>query len=899
MNPHTTKLLSLSTTILISITAAMAGDVDFYVGAKGQNLRQTNSGAPVVITSESPFRFVAEVLATDTNSVTNVIVKLPSKVSLTLTNQAGEEEAADFAYETGFTNKTLLDKNFAGGTYAFIIRALNDGSNGATMTLPADAYPSAPHIANWNDAQEVESTQPFILRWDASTNIGSGDLVLLDVSETNGNPVLSTPGFFKPGALNGTNVAVLIDTNQLSPGQTYDARLLFVKINVRNTNSVPGTTGAGGYYRETKFPLVTLPDPGAASRVQLSSLNYSVGENDGSAVVTVTRVGDESNPVSVNLVTSDGTAVDGTNYLGVNTTLTFDPEVTSTNVIVPILNDFKATGNKSLNLWLLNLTGNAYLGNRSNALLTIVDAQKTAAGKLQFAKASNGVSEASAVINLTISRVAGTTGSVGVHFHTVDGSAQAGLDYIGTNGTIIIPAAKASAILPIRIINDSLNESNETFYVILDSTTGGASLGTNSVAKVNILDNDPGGVVSLGSASYTTNENSGFFLLTVKRTGTGTLASGASVDFTTLDGSAIGGQDYFATNGTLTFGSNELTKTISIAVTNDILAEGDENFFFHISHPQGGATLGVISNATLTIKDDESSISISNAVFSVSEAGPSVAVTLIRSGALLTSVSVDFATVNGSATGGLDYGATNGTVTFLANVKSKTIVIPINNDTIVEGDETFSFRISNPQGGVQFGATTNEIITIVDNDFPGTIQFATNSVTGTEGASASVTVTRTGGIAGGVTVNFTMSGGSATSGVDYTNVSGTLTFAAGETSKIILVPLIIDSLNESTETVNLTLSGATGGASLGSTSAATLNILNKPDPNAIPLNGPVFIKGTLAGSTFASMASSCIASSAPNSIFQVTSSWTTGSGLSTVINQMTIDVPRTLGTINF
>ena len=123
----------------------------------------------------------------------------------------------------------------------------------------------------------------------------------------------------------------------------------------------PGaTTGAGGYYRETKFPLVTLPDPGAASRVQLSSLNYSGGENDGSTVVTVTRVGDESNPVSVNLVTSDGTAVDGTNYLGVNTTLTFDPGMTSTNVIVPILNDFKATGNKSLNLWLLNLTGNAY-----------------------------------------------------------------------------------------------------------------------------------------------------------------------------------------------------------------------------------------------------------------------------------------------------------------------------------------------------------------------------------------------------------------------------------------------------------------------------------------------------------------------------------------------------------
>lgn len=896
---HAIKLFTLA--CLVGFTTNInAADVQYYMAVKGLSLRQTNAGAPVVITNESPFRFVAEVLASDTNNVTNVTVTLPSKLLTVITNVAGEEEVADFALEQGFINKALLDAKFAAGAYKFIIRALNDGSNSATLTLPKDLYPDAPHIANWADAQAIESKLPFVVRWDALTNVGSSDLILLNVEETNGNAVLSSPGFFQPGALNGTNLFAEIPLESLDPDHVYDAQLLVVKAAVRNTNSVAGATGVGGYFRQTKFPLVTLPNPGALGRVQFSSLNYSASENDGGAVVTVTRVGDESQTVSVNLATSDGTAADGTNYSGVNTTLTFGSDVTSTNINIPVYNDYKLTGNKTVNLALSGLTGEAVFGSRSNSLLTIVDSQKAGAGTLQFAPATYSVVESAALVTVTVTHTGGTAGAVGVNFHTVDGSAQAGLDYVATNGTLNFASPKTKSLtIPIRILNDSINETNETFFIVLDSTIDGAALGTNVFAKVTILDNDPGGAVSIGNATYTTNENSGFFLLTVNRTGTGTLASGASVDFTTENGTALAGADYFATNGTLTFGSNELTKTISIAVTNDTIAEGDENFFFHITNPQGGAALGAISNATLTIKDDESSVTISNAAVSVNEAGTNVIITLIRSGALLTPVSVDFTTVNGTATNGLDYGATNGTLAFAANVGSKTITIPIINDTIVEGNETFGLRISNPQGGVQLGATTNETVTIVDNDFPGTVQFSSATYSGTEGSNAVIKITRTGGAASGQFVYFQMLPVSATPGLDYTNMTGYITFAAGETNKTILVPLILDTLNESTETVTLTLSilGGGGGLALGPTNLATLSILNKPDPNAVPLTGPVFIKGTIGTTAFNSLASACVATS--SGAFQLTPTWTTGSGLSSGLNQMTIEGSRNLGTFIF
>jgi hypothetical protein len=260
---------------------------------------------------------------------------------------------------------------------------------------------------------------------------------------------------------------------------------------------------------------------------------------------------------------------------------------------------------------------------------------------------------------------------------------------------------------------------------------------------------------------------------------------------------------------------------------------------------------------------------------------------------------VDFATVNITATNGVDYTGTNGTFSFAAgSATSKTFVIPIKDNTVVDNSRSFQFTLSNPQGGVQLGSITSTTVTITNNDFAGAIQFASTTFSGTEGSNAVITLTRTGGLAGGVYIYVNMIGSTATAGLDYTNMSGYVVFNAGETNKTILVPLITDSLNESTETVVLFFGTIIGGASVGAQSTATLSILNKPDANAVPLNGPLFITGTVGGVKFASLTNSCIATSSSNAVLQITASWTTGSGLGTVINQSAVDVSRQLGTVN-
>ena len=255
--------------------------------------------------------------------------------------------------------------------------------------------------------------------------------------------------------------------------------------------------------------------------------------------------------------------------------------------------------------------------------------------------------------------------------------------------------------------------------------------------------------------------------------------------------------------------------------------EGDETFSVTLSNPGGGGTLGSPSAAVVTIREDDvaGTVQFGSATYSVSEDGGSATITVTRTGGSASGVTVHYATSNGTATAGADYTAVSGTLTFAANETSKTITVPIQDDTLMEGDETFSVTLSNPGGGGTLGSPSAAVVTIREDDVAGTVQFgsATYSVS-EDGGLATITVTRTGGSASGVTVNYATGNGTATAGADYTAVFGTLTFAANETSKTFVVALQDDTFVDGDETVALTLSNPGGGVTLGTPSTAVLTL---------------------------------------------------------------------------
>ena len=260
----------------------------------------------------------------------------------------------------------------------------------------------------------------------------------------------------------------------------------------------------------------------------------------------------------------------------------------------------------------------------------------------------------------------------------------------------------------------------------------------------------------------------------------------------------------------------------------DLLPEGDEQFGLILTNPLpvGATQLGQTNTATVNIVDDDIGIGFSTNAYTVAENAGVATITILRSGVTNSSVSVAFTTTNGTATNGLDYISTNAVFVFAPGVISRTFTVPIVNDSISESPETVNLRLSNPTGGA-FLTISNAVLTIVDN--VGSVGFtAANFLVGESSSNGVVTVTRSGGSAGAITVQYlTASGGTATSGLDYADVSGTLSWTDGDTNttKSFLVPIFNDQRIEATETIMLRLVNATPGVSFG-LSNATLSIVD-------------------------------------------------------------------------
>jgi hypothetical protein len=219
-------------------------------------------------------------------------------------------------------------------------------------------------------------------------------------------------------------------------------------------------------------------------------------------------------------------------------------------------------------------------------------------------------------------------------------------------------------------------------------------------------------------------------------------------------------------------------------------------------------------------------IEFTSAAFSSSEATTPALITVQRSGDTSAGATVKVATSNGTATAGSDYTATTVTLTWAAgDGANKTVSIPILNDRLVEGTETVTLTLSDVTGDT-LGGNSTAVLNILDYE-EGSLAFgAATYEVGENAGTATITVTRSDGSDGAVTVNYATVNGTATSPAFYTAKSGTLTFADGDTSKTISIDIIDNDVGQANRNFRVTLSAVTGGAILGERSSTTITIIN-------------------------------------------------------------------------
>lgn len=174
-------------------------------------------------------------------------------------------------------------------------------------------------------------------------------------------------------------------------------------------------------------------------------------------------------------------------------------------------------------------------------------------------------------------------------------------------------------------------------------------------------------------------------------------AAPVTVNFATLTGSATAPGDFSATNGMLSFVIGETNQSFAVRVVGDAAYELEETFTVNLSGV-ANATLAD-SQGVATIRNDDAmpTLSIGDVILVEGNSGTTnatFAVTLSAASGLTTTV--NYFTENGSAISGSDYTGQSSFLTLPAGVTSTNIVITVNGDLQIEGDEVFYLDLSGP-----------------------------------------------------------------------------------------------------------------------------------------------------------------------------------------------------------
>ncbi len=344
--------------------------------------------------------------------------------------------------------------------------------------------------------------------------------------------------------------------------------------------------------------------------------------------------------------------------------------------------------------------------------------------------------------------------------YTVGGTATNGTDYTVIASPLVIAAGATTGTITVNPTADASIEGDETVTLTLAAGTG-YTVGVPNSATGTILNDD---LPNLTINDVTASEgNAGItnFTFTVSLSAPAG-PGGVTFDITTANGTATAGVDYVAnslTGQTIPAGSS--TYTFTVLVNGDTLNEPTETFFANVTNVVNAVVVDGQGVGTVANDDPLPSLSINDVTVVEGNSGTTNAVfTVTLSAASGQSVSVNYATADGTATQPADYTSTSGTLTFTPGQTTNTITVPAVGEVVPEANETFFANLS---GATNATISDNQGLgTISNDDVPVTVNPATLPNT-TVAVAYSQTITASGGVS---PYTFAITAGALPAGLD-------------------------------------------------------------------------------------------------------------------------------------
>jgi len=596
---------------------------------------------------------------------------------------------------------------------------------------------------------------------------------------------------------------------------------------------------------------------GFQPRIQWAATSYVANEQSGSVVLTATRSANSTGAVSVSYATAPGTATSGADFTAKTGTLSWaDGDSSPKTITITLAADALVEGTESFTVTLSAPSGGVvvdpasatvtvadpgardpafaanFINSTVNRVLVLPDGKLLVAGWFSQLQSATGTAYAYGRIARLTSTGAvdpefnpggGANGTIHALARQPDGKILVGGDFTSFNGTAINRVARLNPDGSLDTTFTPGAGANSTVYDILVQPDGRIVLGGSFTSYAGAARNGLVRILATGARDTGFADFTGPVVFSVKA-----LALQPN-------GSILVGGAFYRSSGNLRASLERVTPAGALDATFSGLTSGASDAFdpaFLGSVEQ----IAVIGDGLILVAGDFSQFNGSaraglarltttgalDAAFTPALNDVASALLVLPDGRIL--VGGDFTTVNGTSatrvarlqsTGALDtaFAAAGG---HGANVSD--LALQPDGNVVLAGDFA-SFQGASP------GRPVWRLVPGLSG-LPGVIQFATDAATGVEGTTCTLTVTRTGGSSGSLTVGYATVAGTATAGSDFTPASGTLSWAGGDASaKTITVPLASDALADTPESLLVNLGAPQmGGALLADRQQATLTI---------------------------------------------------------------------------
>jgi hypothetical protein len=438
-----------------------------------------------------------------------------------------------------------------------------------------------------NDVTVTEgNTGSVAATFTVSLNAGSAGDVIVQYATADGNATVDGGDYqaaagtltFRPGESLSQTVTVLVNGDR---SFEYDESFTVQLSDVTNA-FVADPTGVGTIRDDEPF-------------IGIESYVSGREGNTGTTLFafTVTLSGNYDVPVTVDYATADLSADEeywygpgakaGVDYVAASGTVTFHPGQSLTQAVtVEVIGDRIGEWSES---FFVNLSNPSYAQLTSTQSWGIIEDDEpyvSISGGGTVVEGNSGTKS----MTFTVTLETASDEPVTVTYATADSSAtSAGGDYQSKTGTLTFnPGGPRTQDITVLVNGDRSAEYDESFIVNLTGATG-ANLG-NTYGYVTIQDDEPR--VSINSVSIKEG-NSGTTLMIFTVSLSAAYDQAVSVNYATSDGSAIAGEDYVATSGTLTIAAGQMSKTFAVTIKGDKKKELDESFSVFLSNPSSYA----------------------------------------------------------------------------------------------------------------------------------------------------------------------------------------------------------------------------------------------------------------------------------------------------------------------